>query len=89
MSLQLEILRAIAALQPNAYGLTIRDRICENTGCDYSFGRLYDEFETLEDGGLIQSREGEATEARGWRKKLYFDLTPIGRRKLEVVGAQP
>jgi DNA-binding PadR family transcriptional regulator len=88
MNLQLNILRAIAALQPHAYGVPIRDFIKGRTGEDVSFGALYAAFETMEDNLLIGPREGEVRAERGGRNRIYFDLTPVGRRKLNALDGE-
>lgn len=79
-----QTLLAIMRLHPNAYGVSIRDEIKARTGKEYSFGSVYAVLERLEDGGLITSREGEATAARGGRKKLYFTITGAGQKTLQV-----
>ncbi|TDX61942.1 PadR family transcriptional regulator [Methylosinus sp. sav-2] len=78
-----QMLLAIMRLHPNAYGVSIRDEIKARTGKEYSFGSVYAVLERLEDGGLITSREGEATAARGGRKKLYFTITGVGQTALQ------
>lgn len=77
-----QMLLAIMRLHPNAYGVSIRDEIKARTGKEYSFGSVYAVLERLEDGGLIASREGEATAVRGGRKKLYFTISGNGQNAL-------
>ncbi|WP_159728358.1 PadR family transcriptional regulator [Methylosinus sp. Ce-a6] len=79
-----QMLLAIMRLRPNAYGVSIRDEIKTRTGKEYSFGSVYAVLERLEDSGLITSQEGEATAARGGRKKLYFTITGNGQKSLQV-----
>ncbi|MGB8276678.1 MAG: helix-turn-helix transcriptional regulator [Methylovirgula sp.] len=78
------MLLAIMRLHPNAYGVSIRDEIKTRTKKDYSFGSIYAVLERLEDRGMITSREGEATAARGGRKKLYFEITGVGQKALQA-----
>lgn len=68
----LQILRAIRDLGPDAYGVPIRERV------GGSFGRLYVALERLRSAGLTYAYEGEATPERGGRRKLCFVLTPDG-----------
>jgi len=75
---------AIMRQHPNAYGVSIRDEIKTRTGKYYSFGSIYAVLERLEDRGLIKSREGEATAARGGRRKLYFTVTGSGHLALRA-----
>jgi PadR family transcriptional regulator, regulatory protein PadR len=77
-------LMAIMRLHPNAYGVSIRDEIKTRTNKEYSFGSIYAVLERLEDDGLIESREGQATAVRGGRKKLYFTITGAGQVALQA-----
>jgi PadR family transcriptional regulator PadR len=79
-----QMLLAIMRLHPNGYGVSIRDEIKKRTERDYSFGSIYAVLERLEDRGLIGSREGEATAARGGRKKQYFTITAPGQLALQA-----
>ena len=79
-----KMLLAIMHLHPNAYGVSIRDEIQTRTNKEYSFGSIYAVLERLEDGGLIESREGQATAVRGGRKKLYFTITGVGQKALRA-----
>ena len=79
-----QILLAIVRLNPNAYGVSIRDEIKTRTNKEYSFGSIYAVLERLENGGLIESREGEATAVRGGRKKLYFTIAGAGEKALQA-----
>jgi PadR family transcriptional regulator, regulatory protein PadR len=79
-----QMLLGIMRLHPNAYGVSIRDEIKSRTGKEYSFGSIYAVLERLEDRGVIVSREGDATAARGGRKKLYFTITGTGQKTLQA-----
>ncbi len=79
-----QMLLAIMRLNPNGYGVSIRDEIKTRTNKEYSFGSIYAVLERLEDGGLIESREGKATAVRGGRKKLYFTITGAGQVALQA-----
>ncbi|MGA7384206.1 MAG: helix-turn-helix transcriptional regulator [Methylocella sp.] len=79
-----QMLLAIMRLHPNAYGVSIRDEIKTRINKEYSFGSIYAVLEHLEDGGLIESREGKATAVRGGRKKLYFTITGAGEKALQA-----
>lgn len=79
-----QTLLAIMIQHPNAYGVSIRDEIKKRTDREYSFGSIYAVLERLEDRGMISSREGEATAARGGRKKQYFTITAPGQTALQA-----
>jgi PadR family transcriptional regulator, regulatory protein PadR len=79
-----QMLLAIMRLHPNAYGVSIRDAIKTRINKEYSFGSICAVLERLENGGLIESREGEKTAVRGGRKKLYFTITGAGKKTLQA-----
>jgi DNA-binding PadR family transcriptional regulator len=79
-----QTLLGIMRLHPFAYGVSIRDEIKLRTGKEYSFGSIYAILERLEDRGMIESREGEATGSRGGRKKLYFTISGAGQKALQA-----
>lgn len=83
-SLEQQTLMAIMRLHPNAYGVSIRDEIKKRTGVEFNFGSIYAVLERLEGQGMVTSREGEVTAARGGRRKSYFTITGIGQRALEA-----
>lgn len=62
------------------YGVEIRDEISRRTSREVGPGSLYPALRTLKDDGLVSSREGEGTAIRGGRPKVYYALTPTGRR---------
>lgn len=80
------ILLAISGLGENAYGVTIRARI-EEAGRKTSVGALYVTFDRLEQKGLVESWQGEATAQRGGRAKRYFRLTGVGQLALSNAEA--
>jgi DNA-binding PadR family transcriptional regulator len=81
--LEQQVMLAIIGLQPGAYGVSIQDRIKERTGREPSTGSVYACLDRLADKGFVTSRQGEATAARGGRRKLYFELTASGQHALK------
>jgi PadR family transcriptional regulator PadR len=79
-----QIMLAILRLQPSGYGVTIRDELVSHTGQKWSLGSIYAAFDRLEERGLIKSREGEPTAERGGRRKIHFELTPLGTATLNA-----
>jgi DNA-binding PadR family transcriptional regulator len=77
------LLLAVLRLHPHGYGVSIRDEIEARTKRQYSFGTIYTTLDRLEQRGYVKSREGEATAARGGRKKLHYELTGEGNLALE------
>lgn len=82
--LEQQTLLAIMRLNPNAYGVSIREEISKRTGKAYTFGSIYTVLQRLEAGGMVVSREGEATADRGGRRKSYFTITGIGQKTLQA-----
>lgn len=78
------VLRAVAELGSDAYGLPIYWAVERMTGRSTTLGMISTTLERLEDRGLVRSWEGEATPERGWRAKRYFALEQVGRQALEI-----
>jgi PadR family transcriptional regulator PadR len=71
-ALEQHVLMAIVALHPDAYGVSIQDRIRERTGSEPSIGSTYAALDRL----------GESTPERGGRRKLHFTVTATGQETL-------
>jgi DNA-binding PadR family transcriptional regulator len=80
------VLLAILRLSEDAYGVTIRREIATCTEREPAPGALYTTLDRLEEKGLVTSRYGDPTPARGGRAKRYFAVTARGVRA--VVRAQ-
>jgi PadR family transcriptional regulator, regulatory protein PadR len=72
------VLLAIAHLDGDAYGVTIRRAIEDRIGRAVSVGALYTALDRLEAKGLLRSRVSEPTPQRGGRARRFVDLTPAG-----------
>ena len=77
------ILLAVWKLEGNAYGVSIRDKIHELTGKLYTYGTLYKILEQIVQRGYVLKIEGEPTNERGGRRKLYYKLTVRGIEALK------
>jgi len=77
------VLLALLRLDDEAYGVAVHAEIARRTGRRMSFGTVYATLTRLEEKGLITSRLGEPTAARGGRRKKYFSILVPGRRALE------
>ena len=75
-----DLLEAIKAQQPNAYGFSIMNWINETKGYGVSFGRLYMVLSELETKGIITSEWGEATPERGFRRKRLYALASVAEK---------
>ena len=70
------LLFAVLELEEGAFGRAIRARILDRTGREVSPGAVYTALDRLESKGLVRSRLGEGTPARGGRLKRFFRLEP-------------
>lgn len=77
------VLLALVRLDPDAYGVTIREDIEAQTGRRVTVGALYATLNRLETKAYVRASMGEATPERGGRAKRYFQITPKGREKVE------
>ena len=76
------VLLALMRLEPEAYGVAIRDEIENRTGRSVALGAVYTPRLRLEDKRLVATRLGEPTPQRGGRRKKYYRPLAAGRREL-------
>lgn len=67
-----------------AYGSAIRDEIETRTERAVPRGSIYVTLDRLEEKGLLLSREGGTSAARGHRPKRIFKVTPDGLRAVKT-----
>jgi len=73
------VLLTVAALNNQAYGISIKDEI-ENRGKrKISIGSLHSTITRLQEKGYLESKLGNATPERGGRSKRFFFLTHEGK----------
>ncbi len=75
---ELMVLLAVIRLDDDAYGVTISREIEERSGREVSLGSVYAALERMEEKGLVTSRLGDPTAARGGRAKRFFRATSDG-----------
>ena len=76
------VLLAIAALMNDAYSVGICDELANTTGRDVKLGVVHAVLNRLEEKGLVKSKLGEATGARGGNRKRYYTITNGGKAAL-------
>lgn len=76
------ILVSILKLRANAYGVGIKNQIHELTGEDWNYGLLYCTLDQLTKKGLLIKKEGQPIPERGGRRKIFYSISPSGRRAL-------
>jgi PadR family transcriptional regulator, regulatory protein PadR len=77
------VLLALLRLGDQAYGMAVRREIEARAARDVSIGAVYATLDRLEEKGLVKSKLGEPSEARGGRAKKCFNITGTGARALE------
>ena len=76
------VLLAIAALVNEAYSVAICDELERNLGRPAKLGVVHAVLNRLEDKGFVKSKLGEATSARGGKRKRYYTVTNGGKAAL-------
>jgi PadR family transcriptional regulator PadR len=77
------VLLTILHLEDNAYLVTIKEYLKDQTSKELSFGTLYVSLKRLEKMGYIRHQVGEATSKRGGKAIKYYSVTKAGVRALE------
>ena len=78
------VLLAVARLEGEGYGVTLRREIERRTGRSASIGAVYATLGRLQAKGMVASSEGESTGKRGGRARRLFELLPAGVEALTV-----
>lgn len=79
------VLTIVGILQEDAYGNAIVKEIKERVGRDTNLSAVHVTLYRLEDKGLIKSKMGGATNARGGRRKRIFTITNAGMSMLKTM----
>lgn len=78
---ELLVLLATLSVGEDAYGVTIAERLDEATGHSSAVASVYAAVQRLEAKGLVRTRLGSPTAARGGRAKRFVEVTAAGRRQ--------
>jgi PadR family transcriptional regulator, regulatory protein PadR len=76
------ILSAIVSLEDEAFGVAIRKKIKAFTGKSIMYGTLYNALDQLLRKGYIKKTKGKPSAGRGVHGRVYYALTPAGRKSL-------
>lgn len=76
---EIRVLLGVLRRAGAAYAVAVRDAIEQRTGQRVSLGSIYITLGRLERKGLLDSRLGDPSPARGGRAKRYYTLTRRGR----------
>ena len=76
------VLLTIAALMSDAYSVAICDELERQTDRSTKLGVVHAVLNRLEEKGYVKSKLGEATSARGGKRKRYYTMTNTGKAAL-------
>lgn len=79
------VLLTVAVLNPAAYSVVIAEELEQQTGKTVTTGAVHAALQRLEKKGFLTSVMGEATAARGGRRKRLFKVTVAGSKILHEV----
>ncbi len=77
------VLLTVAVLNGKAYGLAIIEDLETRQNRSVSIGAIQTVLRRMEDKGYLSSAFGEATKARGGKRKRFFSITAAGYKALE------
>jgi PadR family transcriptional regulator PadR len=75
---ELLVLLAILRLKDTAYGVTIREKVEEETSRTLTLGTVYKTLGRLEGKGFVRTSIAPPTKERGGRRKKLYELTSPG-----------
>jgi DNA-binding PadR family transcriptional regulator len=78
------VLMAVLRVGRDAYGIPVHDEIQRRARRDLTLGTIYKTMQRLEEKGLLTSRTGDPTPARGGRRTRCYSVTSTGRRSLQM-----
>ena len=77
------ILLVVGILYPDAYGLSIRSAVIEQSKRNVAIGAVHSALSRLESKGYLEAKLADATNERGGRRKKLFTITSAGRERVE------
>jgi DNA-binding PadR family transcriptional regulator len=82
------VMLTVAILHDEAYGIAIIEEMESRLKRKVSIGALQTVLRRLEKKGYLNSEFGEATKARGGKRKRFFSITAFGKKVLAEVKEQ-
>ena len=79
------VLLAIWKLKDNAYGVTIREQVSQDTGHEWSFGAVYKPLKKLLHRNYVIKTSSKPCSERGGRSKYLYTLTASGNKALREI----
>jgi PadR family transcriptional regulator, regulatory protein PadR len=81
------VLLTVAVLAGKAYGVLITHEIIRQTGRSVRLNQVHAALQRLEDKGMVTSKMGDPTAARGGRRKRLFSISAYGQQTLSDIQA--
>lgn len=78
------ILLTVGVLHANAYGLSVKTEVAEQSGRKVTLSAVHASLNRLEEKGFLESALGEASAERGGKRKRLFKMTNLGREALKA-----
>ena len=79
------VLLAIWKLKNNAYGVTIREQVSQDTGHEWSFGAIYKPLKKLLHRDFVEKTSSQPCAERGGRSKYLYAMTSKGEEALRTI----
>lgn len=76
------VLLTVGVLFDEAYGVAVKKEIETRLNRKVSVGALQSALRRMEQKGYLASRLGETSNARGGKRKRYFNITAFGKKAL-------
>ncbi len=76
------LLLAIWKLADDAYGISIRKQVEQDTGMEWMSGAIYAPLNRLKKNGYVETIQAHGSTDLGGRPRIYYRLTSLGERKL-------
>ncbi|WP_020529916.1 PadR family transcriptional regulator [Flexithrix dorotheae] len=77
------VMLTVGVLYDNAYSVSIVNELFESTGREINLSAIHTVLYRLEEKGLLNSKLGESSSARGGKRKRLFYITPYGKQVLD------
>ncbi len=81
------LLLAIWKLEDDAYGIAIREQVEKDTGVKWLSGAIYGPLSRLRKNGYVKTAISDNPSDQRGRPRIYYTLTPIGKKKLQAIQA--
>ncbi|MDW7692432.1 helix-turn-helix transcriptional regulator [Flammeovirgaceae bacterium SG7u.111] len=77
------VLLTVAAQHDEAYGVSILESLEDQLGKKLNISAIHVALKRMDDKGFVKSRFGGITSDRGGRRKKFYIITALGKRKLD------